>query len=134
MVDELTYQKKMIESLKLLKDWSVWMVTVQAGLLSFIGVAKTHEFFVFSGVLVAASLFFAVSIVLAAWVLSSIPSVVRRLDNIRKFEDYKIYEYDWIPNWVTLDRTAILQHVFFVAGIILFFCAMVFGVVPLPSA
>jgi hypothetical protein len=59
MADELTYEKKMIESLKLLKDWSTWMVTVQTGLLSFVGIAKTLEFFVFSGVLVVATAFFA---------------------------------------------------------------------------
>ena len=62
-----------VEALKLVKDWSVWMVAVQTALIAFIGVGAAAGM----GILVNATNWtvacFAVSIFFAAWVLSAIP-------------------------------------------------------------
>jgi hypothetical protein len=120
MPDELTHSKKMLESLKLLKEWSTWLVTIQTGLLSFLATAKNLGVFVASDFFLATVICTALSILMGAWVLSSIPSVVRRVDDSRKYEDFRLYDVCCIPSWLTLNIVAITQHVFFFAGIISF--------------
>jgi len=79
-----------LESLKLLKDWSIWMVTVQTALLGFMG-TMAKEFGVKSPRLFETTVYlFALSILFAAWVLSGIPSVARRIPQGLNFSEYKI--------------------------------------------
>ena len=101
MSDELTHGKKMIESLKLLKEWSIWLVTIQTGLLSFLATAKNLGVFIESKFFLATVMCTAVSMLLGAWVLSSI--VVRRVDDSTKYEEFKLYDIACIPTWLTLD-------------------------------
>jgi hypothetical protein len=111
---------KDFESLKLLKDWSIWMIGVETAILGFLGVMK-HTGWEMNSFLFALTLcVFGGSILCAAWVLSSIPSVTRRLDERLEYSRYKLYDYNWLPAWITLDRVAIAQHVLFGVGIILF--------------
>jgi len=96
------------------------MVTVETALLAFIAALEKSRPVEESGLLKLTVWLFALSIVFAAWVLSDIPSVARRLPQGLSFDAYKIYDYPWSPGWVTLNLVAIVQHLFFFAGIIAF--------------
>jgi len=110
--------QQQLEALKLLKDWSVWMVTVETAAIAFLGavagrVVKSTTVW-FPVTIVS----FAVSIVFAAWVLSGIPSVAQQIDGSSHLSIYKIYKSDLLPDFLTLNFVATIQHTFFVAGIL----------------
>ena len=116
----MTKEQLAIESLKLLKDWSIWMVTVQTALLGFLGALPKLSIVVNKTLLRLTVALFTISILLAAWVLSSIPSVVRRIDNCFNYVDAKLYDINWLPAWLTLNCVAIFQHLAFAIGMIFF--------------
>lgn len=117
----MDYTSRQLEALKLLKDWSIWMVTVQVAAIAFLGTtARTlisRDGFAFPFTISC----YALSIMMAAWVLSGIPSIVTRLDEAKKgttYLHYKLYNIDWMPDRLTLNVVAIAQHFFFFMGIV----------------
>lgn len=135
-----------VEAAKLMKDWGVWMTTVSTGVIAANGVllsksaAEAPRLPLWANLSV---LFIGLSIVFAAWVIGSLPSIVVRLrrwaaepaspaadssataptDTDKRFvtEDNDFYEarlFSFIP--VRVGVVAALQHVFFVLGIYCF--------------
>ena len=96
------------------------MIGVETAILGFLSIIKKLGGIVDTSLLGATIITFCISILCAAWVLSSIPSVTRRLGQNIKFTNAKLYDYECIPSWLTLDRMAISQHAFFFLGIFLF--------------
>jgi hypothetical protein len=119
-----------LEALKLLKDWSVWMVTVETAVLAFLGAASSifdlkaqapaEPWFI------GTVLCFSLSIIFAAWVLSGIPSVVQRIDDTTSLHKQKIYDISWLPDCVTLNCVAIVQHTLFALGLVGFAVLVMF--------
>lgn len=124
----VTYEAA-LESAKLMKDWGAWMTTVSTAVIgangflltsvnaSFAPEALTRDrWWAFSSVLL-----FGLSIVVAAWVLGSLPSVVSRLNQSRASTANDIYEMrflSFVP--VRVGAIAGLQHVLFVLGLYCF--------------
>ena len=112
-----------VEALKLVKDWSVWMVPVQTALIAFIGVGAAAGMRILANAANWTVAYFAVSIFCAAWLLSAIPYTVVRLG-----ESLDIYHMNLssapilcrVPLWLM----ATLQHVFFATGIRSCICAI----------
>jgi hypothetical protein len=121
-----------VEAAKLLKDWSVWMVTVQSGLIGFLANAVSKK----SGIGLDPAgvrltvFFFSMSILFAAWVLGNLPSVVQRLDvdESRHISDMRGFVFPFklfpglgflaalvgVPMWFY----GLWQHSFFFAGVL----------------
>lgn len=84
------HQTLSVEATKLVKDWSIWMVTVQTALIGFLitatelGMGNAS----FELAVQIALGCFAVSVLAAAWVLSALPYIVIRLP---EYEDPNIY-------------------------------------------
>lgn len=108
-----------LEAAKLVKELSVWMVTVQSAA---IGLLIAKDTSVPAGVLPALHLSlaaFCVSVLAAAWNLSAVPWIVLQLD---REEDPNLYEarltsirvLNRIPLWVMLT----VQHWAFAFGIV----------------
>ena len=71
-----------LEALKLLREWSVWMVAVQTGLIGFlISLLLQSKIRLGSLYIKGAVICFGLSIIFAAWVLGAIPSIMQRLNS-----------------------------------------------------
>lgn len=71
-----------LEALKLLREWSVWMVAVQTGLIGFlISLLLQSQIRLGSIYIKGAVICFGLSIIFAAWVLGAIPSIIQRLNS-----------------------------------------------------
>jgi uncharacterized protein (TIGR02246 family) len=117
-------------ALGLLKDWSIWLVSLQTGALgvaSFI-VGKGTAFSLNRAWLNLALLFFALSIVAATFVLAALPDIALRMADIASgssaAEAVSIY---WLPlfnqgRWSPFSHTplwyyTLAEHVCFVVGL-----------------
>ena len=112
---ETKEEKRQLKSLDQLQDWSKWMVGYEALTLGFTKASISEG--PFFHVIV---LFATLTILLAAWVLSSIPSVTRQVVSNRKYHEYPLYDYQWIKTIeLTLDKVAISQHICFAITVVL---------------
>ncbi len=122
--DEMKLSKELnLEAAKLVKEWSVWMVGVQAALIGFI--LKNEINPPLSGNSVNLSLgCFALSILAAAWVLGALPFVVICIPemNDRDSSEANIFfsKIDSLPllRMIPLWLMALIQHVTFALGLI----------------
>jgi hypothetical protein len=108
-----------VESLKVLKDWSMALVVVQSGALAVLGgLLKGGEIIIITPWLLASVFFFVASILVAANVIGAIPPIIQRLpEMLERYNDiYKMPNYLGIPLWVL----AFTQHVFAAMGLISF--------------
>ncbi|MDQ3817229.1 MAG: hypothetical protein M3362_06015 [Acidobacteriota bacterium] len=107
-----------LEALKLLKEWSTWLVTIQTGALGLIAaIANPKSTFTYGGAGAKWTVVcLGLSIVCATWVLAAIPSIAQRLKPTDNIHSMRLFEWLPIPLWVL---TA-LQHWFTVAGILIF--------------
>ena len=113
---------KVPAALQLLKDWSIWLVSLQTaslGLVTFIG-GKEGLIKLDARWARFAIICFALSIVAATWVLAALPSIFMRMqDDAENF--YKIGMFEWPPfKWVPLWVFTFLEHILFVLGILFF--------------
>jgi hypothetical protein len=114
-----TQQTLSVEALKLIKDWGVWMVAVQTAIIAFLATGMKA----FAIPLWGANLtivFFGLSIIAAASLLSGIPYIMIRLDEC---ENPNVYFMKIITkpsslcdlklwHWITA------QHLLFLIGIV----------------
>jgi hypothetical protein len=109
-----------LEALKLLKDWSVWMVTVETAAIGWLlgkvdGIQPDFKKFTIIA--------FALSIAFAAWVLSGIVSLVQRVNTEPALDKAGVYDLRGVRKirfgWITF-----LQHLFFFAGVVLFILSL----------
>lgn len=117
-----------LESAKLMREWGAWMTTVSTAVIGANGfmLQRTggsdpinREWAVLSVV------FFAASILFAAWTLGCLPSVVSRLSDAGSSARNDIYElslFEWIPVHVRVGAVGALQHAFFALGLYCFAC------------
>jgi hypothetical protein len=115
-----------LEALKLLKDWSVWMVTVEVAGIGWL-LAKTDPCLPLNmGFKKLTVVTFACSAAFAAWVLSGIVSLAQRVNSDQSLDKAGIYDLTGIRKirfgWIT-----VLQHVFFLLGIAFFIAAVIKG-------
>lgn len=124
----VTYEAA-LESAKLMKDWGSWMTTVSTAVIGANGFLLTsgNEACATEVIVrdrwwaVSSVILFGFSIVVAAWVLGSLPSVVSRLKKLRASPENDIYEmrfFSFVP--VRVGAIAGLQHVLFVLGLYCF--------------
>jgi hypothetical protein len=124
------------ESLKLLKEWSSWMVTTEGVMIGFLvnALAKappvgasntaTSTLHLDLVMLQYTILAFASSIAMAAWVLGSLPSISQRLHRgPLQLGAYGIFDLP-IVRWIPLCAITFLQHLFFFGGLIALFSAL----------
>lgn len=123
-----------IEAAKLLKDWAAWMTTVSTGVIGAIGVMLSpaavcpkavpppipgpirEQLWAYWSVALL-----VLSIIFAAWVLGSLPSIVSRMKKDKASVHNDIYEvkfFSFIP--IRFGVIAALQHVLFVLGLFCF--------------
>jgi|SRR5271166_2288134 len=104
-----------IEAAKLLKDWSTWLVTVQAAVLGLITIffgkdqALQRNKWSF-GMVIS----FALSIFFATFVLGSLPSIVQRITPKKELHSVDLFPGIPVQLWVATFG----QHVMFLAGVI----------------
>jgi hypothetical protein len=105
-------------ALVLLKDWSIWLVSLQTGalgLVSFI-VGKSDNFSLNMSWLKLSIIWFAVSICSATFVLAALPDIALRMGSAVTTNFYDMglfFPFRHVPLWVF---TAI-QHYFFLFGL-----------------
>ena len=123
-----------IEAAKLLKDWAAWMTTVSTGVIGAIGVmlssaaSSPAALPQVTPVPVREQLWaywsvglLVLSIIFAAWVLGSLPSIVSRMKKDKASVHNDIYEvkfFSFVP--VRFGVIAALEHVLFVLGLCCF--------------
>jgi len=108
-----------LEALKFLREWGVWIVAVQTGLISFIVSLLLQNKIKLGSVYIKGTVIcFGLSIVFAALVLSSIPSITQRL-NIDKRGIYVIGIFDLpILRNLTLGWVSFFEHLGFLLGLL----------------
>lgn len=115
-----------LEALKLLKDWSTWLVTVQATALGLLA-ALWGKDSIKLGDAWARSVFilFGLSIVAATFVLGGVPDMAQRIpikphETASSFNIYRERLFSNFPDWGWLSSLwafAFLEHILFLAGI-----------------
>jgi hypothetical protein len=128
-------------ALGLLKDWSIWLVSLQTGALgvaSFI-VGKGDAFSLNRAWLKLALVSFALSIVAATFVLAALPDIALRIANMASGSSAGgAVDFYWLPifnqgRWSPFSHTPLVlytlaEHVFFVVGLAcVVFAAVVAG-------
>mgnify|MGYP000462477520 CR=1 FL=1 len=132
MISEDTKSEaRQIKSLDQLQDWSKWMVGVEAITLGFTSTAeKIYQQSAYTWVVV----FSVLTILLAAWVLSSIPSVTRRVQDGADLTKYTLYDLKYLRKLkITLNAVATAQHIAFFMTVLAVGYALI-SMVPFPSA
>lgn len=126
LVDEQTKQRVSlkVESLKMLKEWSVWLIAIQAGICTFLWPVlkelskRNPPPHWYEKSLYAGWFAFSVSLVLATLLVSQLPShletVAERCSGASILSE-KI-PIAFIP--MTLKTLLVLEHVFFLAGLV----------------
>ena len=117
-----------IEALKFLREWSVWMVAVQTGLIGFlVSLLLQGKIRLGSTYIKGAVICFGLSIVSAAWVLGAIPSIVQRL-NLDRRGIYKIGIFDLpILRHLSLGWFSFFEHFGFLLGLLALIVSMTLG-------
>ncbi len=113
---------KTITFLQLLKDWSVWLVSLQTaalGLFTLFG-GKEHSVAINRRWALSGAVCFAASIVCATWVLGAIPDILLRAHPDEN--PYGMDLFEWLPVRLWIFTTA--EHWFFILGLILFVRAL----------
>jgi hypothetical protein len=127
--DPITYESSK-EALNRIASWTTWLTGLQTGAIAVMGLLfkppstnhlKIYGFF--------AILFFGASIILATWLLSSLPSIQQRLvDSKEPSEKNDIYTmkiFSFIP--FRLGRFSGLVHTYFLIGIV-FYALFIFEI------
>ena len=120
---------KIPAALQLLKDWSIWLVSLQTAALGLVSFGSGKEGFLkLNATWARCAIFsFAASIVFATWVLAALPSILMRMPTgTENFYGYGLFEwppFKWFPLW----SFTFLEHILFVVGICCFVLAAAFG-------
>ena len=130
--NESKKENRDLKSLDQLQDWSKWMVGIEALTLMYSSKSGINGSCLYPVILIFGSL----TILAAAWVLSGIPSVTRRVNDDIELTDHLIYDMPkcWFIKGcnITLNYVAIAQHLFFAITVLLvglsLYCAPATGV------
>jgi hypothetical protein len=128
MRDKEQANEFLLEGTKLLKEWSIWMVTVESGTIALIGSGYLKEgklLPIWCQVLVVC---FGISIAVAAHLLSGLPWIVLNLDKpgFENFHQAPITS-GWPLKHVKIWHIAVRQHLFFGGGLL----ALILGILGL---
>jgi hypothetical protein len=105
-----------LEGIKLFKDWSVWMVTAELGVISFLGSSYFRSGGPPRWVGLAGALF-GLSAAAATWVLSALPWIVLRIDEAKFRNFYQApLSSACVLRSIRVWVMAMVQHTLFVAG------------------
>lgn len=96
-----------LEAIKLVKDWSTWLVAVQTGVLGLFAALQIKP----SSLTVYC---FVISIITATWVLGALPSLAQRIAPNLNIHEMELFEWCPIPLW----KAAFVQHIFFIIGVV----------------
>jgi hypothetical protein len=117
MADESTNQ---LDALKLLKDWSGWLVSVQTGVLALLALWGKDKAVVPDATARWVFLFFGLSIVFATFVLGGLPSITQRVTAHANI--YSMPLFEWLPEWLAKVRTlwffTFMEHMLFLIGLV----------------
>ena len=126
--DAVTYESSK-EALGRIANWTTWLTGLQTAAIAVMGLLfkdpspnlKIYGFF--------AILFFGASIILATWLLSSLPSIQQRLINSKEPDErndiYMMKIFSFIP--FRLGRFSGLVHTYFLFGIV-FYALFIFEI------
>ena len=116
----LTSTDRRLEALKLLKDWSVWMVGVETALIGFLGTLDVSKAALAwtSGDIRLILGWLGVSIVFAAWTLSAIPSLVQRKEQTSDLWRMPLYDLPLIRE-IPFGVITFIQHACFIVAILI---------------
>lgn len=126
--DAVTYESAK-EALNRIANWTTWLTGLQTASIAVMGLLfkspsnhlKIFGFF--------AILFFGVSIILATWLLSSLPSIQQRLVNSKEPDEkndiYMMRIFSFVP--FRLGRFSGLIHTYFLLGIV-FYALFIFEI------
>ena len=115
---------KLPPAMELLKDWSIWMVGLETGILGLVtfiggkeGFFKLHEKWARLAII-----FFAGSIFFATWVLAALPDILLRMQSESE-NFYRMGIFSWLP--VPLWVVSSIQHWAFVIGVFFFMFSII---------
>jgi hypothetical protein len=119
--DSVRYQAA-LESAKLMKDWCTWMTGIATAAIAANGIIMAETSCAdgkeFASLSVTS---FCIAIVLDAWLLGSLPSIISRLKYDTCSEDNDIYElpiFSFLPRmFFRLGFVAGIQHLAFVVAV-----------------
>ena len=111
-----------LDALKLLKDWSSWLVSIQTAVLALLALWGKDKVQLPDRTARLVFLFFGLSIFFATFVLAGVPSIAQRLSG--KVNIYKMPLFEWLPagtGWLrTLWFFAFMEHMLFLTGLACF--------------
>jgi len=113
--NESIEEQRQVKSLDQLQEWSKWMVGIETVTLVFSTSTPLKESALYPWIIIFGTL----TILIAAWVLSGIPSVTRRVKKGVDLVNHKLYDIGWLSDRITLNNMAILQHILFGITVIL---------------
>lgn len=124
-----------LEALKLLNDWSKWLVTIETAAIGIIGtllkLGKQDRSIGQSQWLIAVASIgcFMVSIVAASWLIMSIPGMAQRIGRPSQVQDVfrKNTYFGRARIRLRLDTVTGVQLIFFLAGLLFFVAFMAQG-------
>lgn len=107
------------EAAKFVKDWSTWMVTTEGVMIAFLVNALAKDNLKMDAVMATWTVvLFSLSIIMAAWVLGSLPSITQRLHRTTcHFGEHGLFDLPVVRR-VRLHWVTFLQHTFFLAGLV----------------
>lgn len=116
-------ERVQLEALKLLREWSAWMVAVQTALIGVGALFPERLPQAGSCCIKLAILCFGISIASAASVLGGIPSIAQRLEGDKSIYDISIFDLKWLK-YMPLNRFCLIEHISFLLGLV----ALIFSV------
>ncbi|HYP02635.1 MAG TPA: hypothetical protein VER76_20770 [Pyrinomonadaceae bacterium] len=111
-----------LDALKLLKDWSSWLVSIQAAVLALLALWGKDKVQLPPVIAHWVFVFFGGSIIFATFVLGGIPSIMQRVQGGMNI--YSIPLFEWLPERLGTLRTlwffSFMEHILFLIGMIIF--------------
>lgn len=111
-----------MEAMKLLKEWSIWICTIQAGLLSFLGYFyKKQGVAAFHLSTIIASGCFCISVLSATLLLGALPALMRKLKRDTQGDENDFYELPIFNSVaIKLGYLSFIEHFFFFVGLVFY--------------
>jgi hypothetical protein len=118
-MDDARRQSLQLESLKMLKDWSVWLIALQAALCAFLwNVLKTFAAANwFEKSVFVAWFAFSLSLIIATVLVSRLPGQIESLANSPAEESVFSRRVSVAGVTIKLRTLLILEHTFFLLGV-----------------
>lgn len=113
VIREYGTKEKQFKAAELLKDWSIWLVTVQSGAITLITMFSKESLIAKNVFSLGTVICFALSIAVATWVLGSLPSIVQRVGPGDYLHDKWLFSWWPTPLWAA----SFAQHILFLLGL-----------------